>query len=309
MPNDILTMADLPVQYPAAPQTVAEGRARYFNSGNAFKIVLPPVPPLLFTAEAAQVLDPDAPSMILPCDASGALGLDYPATAPFVLARYLRLCAGQALADTAAASGLLHYVIAGQGRVELGGEVIAWRPGNLFTLPGGVPYRIESAADAVLWIAGNDPLLAFEALRAPETALTGLVHYPAAEIAAQLARLDAIPPGPGQSGLGLIFSSDQREAARNVLPSLTLSLNTLPPGEFQPPHRHNAVAVMLVVQGEGCYSLIDGQRVDWSPWATMVTPPGAVHSHHNDGGRRADFLIVQDGGLHQHARTMDFAFV
>jgi hypothetical protein len=41
----------------------------------------------------------------------------------------------------------------------------------------------------------------------------------------------------------------------------------------------------------------------------MVTPPGAVHSHHNDGGRRADFLIVQDGGLHQHARTMDFAFV
>jgi quercetin dioxygenase-like cupin family protein len=309
MPNDILTMVDLPVQHPAAPQTEAESRARYFNSGNAFKIALPPVPARLFIEEAAAALDPAAPSMMLPCDASDALGLDYPATTPFVLARYLRLCGGQAFAATAEASGLLHYVITGQGRVELGEEGIAWGPGDLFTIPGGQPFRIASDVDAVLWIVGNDPLLAFEALGAPAAAMTGLVHYPAAEIAAQLARLDAIPPGPGQSGLGLIFSSGQREVQRNVLPSLTLSLNTLPAGEFQPPHRHNAVAVTLVVRGEGCYSMIDGKRVDWSPWATMVTPPGAVHSHHNDGGQRAHFIIVQDGGLHQHARTMDFAFV
>jgi hypothetical protein len=40
-----------------------------------------------------------------------------------------------------------------------------------------------------------------------------------------------------------------------------------------------------------------------------VTPPGAPHSHHNDGDRRALFLIVQDGGLHYHARTMGFSFL
>jgi gentisate 1,2-dioxygenase len=63
------------------------------------------------------------------------------------------------------------------------------------------------------------------------------------------------------------------------------------------------------LQGEGCFSRIDGERADWQPWATLVTPPGAVHSHHNDGPRRAHFLVAQDGGLYYHARTMGFSFV
>ncbi|WP_160312477.1 hypothetical protein [Caballeronia mineralivorans] len=40
-----------------------------------------------------------------------------------------------------------------------------------------------------------------------------------------------------------------------------------------------------------------------------MTPPAALHSHHNEGhGPRARFLIVQDGGLYYHGRTMGFAF-
>jgi quercetin dioxygenase-like cupin family protein len=39
----------------------------------------------------------------------------------------------------------------------------------------------------------------------------------------------------------------------------------------------------------------------------MITPPGAPHSHHNEGDELALFLIVQDGGLHDHTRTMGFA--
>lgn len=37
-------MAELPVQLPSAPTTAAQARARFFNSGNAFNIVLPAVP-------------------------------------------------------------------------------------------------------------------------------------------------------------------------------------------------------------------------------------------------------------------------
>ncbi len=40
-----------------------------------------------------------------------------------------------------------------------------------------------------------------------------------------------------------------------------------------------------------------------------MTPAGEPHSHHNPGAGRAQFLIVQDGGLHYRARTMDFAFL
>jgi len=54
--------------------------------------------------------------------------------------------------------------------------------------------------------------------------------------------------------------------------------------------------------------MVGGARVDWQPRAVMITPPGDVHSHHNEGDELALFLIVQDGGLHYHCRTMGFSF-
>ena len=44
------------------------------------------------------------------------------------------------------------------------------------------------------------------------------------------------------------------------------------------------------------------------PHAVMITPPADAHSHHNDGDHLALFLIVQDGGLHYHTRTMGFSY-
>ena len=93
-----------------------------------------------------------------------------------------------------------------------------------------------------------------------------------------------------------------------MLPTLTLAVNQLPPGDFQRPHRHNSAAVTLSIQGENCYSLIGGERIDWQEHAVMVTPPGDVHSHHNDGDAQMICLIVQDGGLYYHCRTMGFEF-
>jgi hypothetical protein len=40
----------------------------------------------------------------------------------------------------------------------------------------------------------------------------------------------------------------------------------------------------------------------------MVTPPTSVHSHHNRGDGLGTWLIVQDGGLYYHCRTMGFRF-
>jgi gentisate 1,2-dioxygenase len=73
-------------------------------------------------------------------------------------------------------------------------------------------------------------------------------------------------------------------------------------------HVHNAMALTLCLAGEGCHSLVDGERKDWSRYAVMVTPPGAAHSHHNEGSTRMESWVVQDGGLHYHARTTGFAY-
>ena len=85
-------------------------------------------------------------------------------------------------------------------------------------------------------------------------------------------------------------------------------MNQLPPGGAQPPHRHNSVAVSLVVDAPQCYSMVDGIQKNWEPWATLITPPESVHSHHNGGTEQANWLIVQDGGLYYHCRTMGFSY-
>lgn len=306
------TMAELPAQHAQAPGTDAEARGRFFNSGNAFNIKLPPVPNAVFADEAARALNDATPTGVIVCDASEAMACDFPATSPFLLARYLRLRAGDSLRLSAKATGVVHYVIAGRGVTRMGDEQITWEAGDVFVAPGGIELRHTAGdAAAVLWAVGNEPQLNFENLEPPLPghAPTGLVHYRHDEIARQIEHIYSFERDEDEAGLALIFSSDKQQEGRNVLPSLTLAMNTLQPGGAQRAHRHNSVAVSLVVHGEACYSKIDDERKDWAPWATTITPPESVHSHHNDGAQRAMFLIVQDGGFFYHARAMGFAFV
>ena len=286
-------------------------RARYFDSSNAFALKYPPVPCHQFLAERDRALDPAAGTAVIPLDLSAQLGTGFAATTPLILTRYLRIRAGDELTTRLKASGELYYVIAGSGVTGKGGDRIAWGPGDVFCLPGGAATTHRAGdVDGVLWEISNEPELAFEHLEppAPENAVTGAVHYPAAEIEDQLERVGEKLKGQKIAGLALVFSSVDQARARNVLPSLTLAVNQLPPGDFQRPHRHNSAAVTLSIRGKNCHSMIGGRRVDWQEHAVMVTPPGEVHSHHNDGDEQMTCLIVQDGGLYYHCRTMGFEF-
>ncbi|MBS7791676.1 cupin domain-containing protein [Roseococcus sp. SDR] len=296
-------MASLPVQRPKAPATPAAARARFFNSGNAFNVKLPPVPAAEFGGIAAAALAPGAPTGIHLCDQSAAIGCPFPATSPLMLARYAVIRAGETLALDTEATGLIGHVLRGAGQCD----GFAWGAGDVLLLPGGA-VALHAREDAVLWLVGNDPLLAFENLRAGPARMAP-VHFPAAEIDRQLDLIGACTSNDNTAGLALIFSSDGLEAWRNLTASMTLSLNTLPPRQSQRAHRHNAAAITLVLQGEDCHSRIAGETRPWSLHNTLVTPPGEPHSHHNGGDVQARFLIVQDGGLHYHARTMGFTFL
>jgi gentisate 1,2-dioxygenase len=99
------------------------------------------------------------------------------------------------------------------------------------------------------------------------------------------------------------------EALKTCLPSMTLTFNLVPPGGRQRPHRHDAAALVLVLRQGRCHSVIGDQRLDWSDHAVILTPAAEIHSHENaEEGPWALALIVQDGGLHYHARTMGFSF-
>jgi quercetin dioxygenase-like cupin family protein len=304
-------IADLPPQHPAFPATAAEARGRFFNTGNAFNVQLPPVPDRIFSDEPARALDAATPTGLIACDISADLACPFPATTPLVLAHYARIRAHETLATDFVASGVIAYVIMGEGTTHCDGQDIAWSAGDLCVLPGGAAATHTAGdGDAVLWIVTNEPQLAFENLRAPGPgeAPTDVVHYRGDEIMRQIDLLYDIGRNEQIAGSALIFSAERQEATRNILPTLTVAMNSLPAGAVQRPHRHNTVAVSLAIKGERCFSVVDGRRKNWAPWATAVTPPMSVHSHHNDGNKMALFSIIQDGGIYCHARTMGFEF-
>jgi gentisate 1,2-dioxygenase len=303
--------SDAAGERPAVADTLFTERARYFDSSNAFALKYPPVPCHQFLAERDRALDPATGTAIIPLDLSEPMEIDFPATTPLILTRYLRIRAGNRLSTRLKASAELYYVIEGSGETSNAADTVRWGPGDVLCLPGGgKTTHVAGGQDCVLWLITNEPQLAFEHLEPPAqgNAVTAAVHYPAAEIRQQLGRVQDKLGGERLKGLALVFSSAKQAHRRNIMPSLTLAMNQLPPRDFQRPHRHNSVAVTLNIACKGCYSMIDGKRVDWQPFAVMVTPPADVHSHHNDGDETMTCLIVQDGGLHTHCRTMDFRY-
>ena len=285
-------------------------RARYFNSGNAFALKHPAVPSVQFIKERDRAFDPDSPTGLIDMDLSAELQTPFPATTPFVLSRYARIRAGESLTVQVRASAQLFSILTGQGTTTIDGERVQWKAGDILALPGAAKVLHEADNDAVAWLVTDEPTLAFldvEPVSAGQSAVPP-VQYLADDLDEELNRLYADPESADYPGYAIVLSHQSLEHTRNIHPTMTLALNSLPPASAQRPHVHNSMALTLCTQGEGCYSLIDGERKDWSQHAVMVTPPCAVHSHHNDGNERMQCLIVQDGGLYYHGRTMGFAY-
>lgn len=294
-----------------ATSNVHEERVRYLSVEEGFNIKRPDLDPCVFIGELERAFDPATSTGFVTLDQSDRLQTEFPARLPLVLACYLRIRPGESIVTRLKASGEIYVVLAGSGETERDQDLIDWHAGDIFVMPGGIETVHRAATgDCVLYVVTNEPLLAFERLEPPAcgNAPVAATHYTAAELREHLERLCARPMFDDTAGRALNLSSASMENSRTCLPSLTLTFNAVLPGESQRPHRHNAGALVLVLRQGGCHSVIDGKRFDWRDNAVVLTPPQAVHSHRNDGGEFALALIVQDGGLYYHCRTMGFAF-
>jgi quercetin dioxygenase-like cupin family protein len=304
--SPVLSLEEMPTHRIAQPRNAAEERARFYNSGNGFNLKLAPVAAEDFKAEAMEALSPATAgittSRFIDCEGAGFSGV---ATSPLMLARYAVIGASDCLESDDNGQQVV-YVIRGAGKASLSsGEEFSLAPGDVLIACDICKFS-AAGDDMVLWCVNSNPmnrLLGVTVDRDDPRFVP--VFYPASVIEEELRIVLAAPRSSQTSGRALIFSSVAEEDLRAVTPALTLSFNTLFPGETQPPHRHNATAITLVVAGEGCHTVIDGVPFNWSPWTTLVTPPSSMHAHVNNGPEVARFLIVQDGALYYHARTMD----
>ena len=66
-------------------------------------------------------------------------------------------------------------------------------------------------------------------------------------------------------------------------PSIYLGLQLILPGEMAPCHRHTPSAVRFVIEGEGGFTTVEGEKCVMNKGDLILTPAGTWHDHGNTG--------------------------
>jgi gentisate 1,2-dioxygenase len=85
--------------------------------------------------------------------------------------------------------------------------------------------------------------------------------------------------------------------------AMYLGMQLLLPGEWAPSHRHTPNAVRMIVEGEGAYTTVDGEKCPMSRGDLILTPTGLWHEHGHDGTEPVVWLDVLDLPLVYYMET------
>lgn len=81
----------------------------------------------------------------------------------------------------------------------------------------------------------------------------------------------------------LILENPALRGNSSITQSLYAGLQLILPGEVAPAHRHSQSALRLVLDGEGAYTAVDGERTTMRRGDFIITPPWTWHDHGNLG--------------------------
>jgi len=315
----------LPCELELMSGQALEAPALWFDYREAANPVRPGLTEPIGLHQWGPELHSQGPTAILPLDLSLELGCQGPATSPALAAHFLRILPGEALNAAAVATTSLFAVLRGGGSLSRRGDshsgplTLAWRCGDVFVLPAGQSPRLEAQEESVLYWVHDGPLLRYLGVE-PSLPRFRPCHYPAARLELELAALLQDPSASRANRLSLLLGHADLPATRTVSHTLWAMQGVLPAGSVQSPHRHQSVALDLILDCDpGCFTLVgsscdsegrirDPRRIDWQSGGAFITPPGLWHAHVNESGRSARLLPIQDAGLHTYLRSLDIRF-
>lgn len=82
----------------------------------------------------------------------------------------------------------------------------------------------------------------------------------------------------------LILENPGLKGLSSITPSLYAGLQLILPGEVAPCHRHTQCALRFVMEGEGAFTAVDGEKAVMRQFDLVLTPGGQWHDHGNPTG-------------------------
>ncbi len=139
-------------------------------------------------------------------------------------------------------------------------------------------------------------LMPYERLINPPSVHSPTLHWPWALVKQNLDKLAAL--GKDYVGRRLYLLYNPMTGRTNgTTPSFFATMTIRPPKIIDRPHRHVSSAINYYFHGSG-YSVVDGERYEWSAGDLMLSAPGwAVHNHASYDEPVYE-LTVQDQPLH-----------
>jgi gentisate 1,2-dioxygenase len=270
-------------------------------------------------AELPGSLHEQGATRIIPFDLSDKLVCDGPATSPNLSASFIRIQPGENLRTSANATSELYYVIRGSGTTKARSSEISWHEGDFFVIPGGAEFVHTADADSALYWINDEPLLRYLGVTATKERFSPTL-YKAQDCQRELKRVAEDPGSKDRNRVSILLANKNFPQTMTVTHTLWAMFGLLPVDSVQPPHRHNSVALDLILDCKpGCYTLVSDKiddnrrlinpvRQDWKPYSAFVTPPYFWHSHHNESGQAARLIPIQDAGIQTYMRTLDIEF-
>jgi len=120
-------------------------------------------------------------------------------------------------------------------------------------------------------------------------------HWSYGKVRPLLMRAGELTPMEKAERRVLVLSDPGRGVgAMQATGSLYIGLQLLLPGEAAPAHKHTPSAVRVIVEGDGAYTVVDGEKLPMREGDLVLTPGGEWHDHGHEGTEPVIWLDVLD---------------
>jgi gentisate 1,2-dioxygenase len=114
---------------------------------------------------------------------------------------------------------------------------------------------------------------------------------------------DFVAPGKGAERR-ILRIANPGVAELTATHTISIAFQYLLPGEVAPAHRHSPNAMRFMIDGQGAYTTVNGDKCVMLPGDVVLTPGGTWHEHGNEGSGPVMWMDILDSPIVRFLETL-----